>query len=259
MEEGAGSDGSMMPAGSVVELTGLQAAALNGSLGVVKRFNATSGRYHVVKSQGTNACVGIKPENITRANVVQPSDPNFAGARRYQHVVFWPRVRGVDAIPVHSFTDWPEDWTEELQFLRRRLGYVNPQTLSGVESQGSAKPDFVMYFDAADTVSPINKAAVAIKRNLPGYEVGKLPREVQDTTPRGPCVLVYSPMTSSVTFSGGMGMSKTQYAPMTSGPEGRLFSLKQLRGTLLFQESAEGRAQYRAHDNPMHRMFGGMM
>ena len=227
---------------------------------MVKRFHAGSGRYHIVKSQGTNACVGIKPEHITRANVIQPSDPDFAGARRYQHVVFWPRVsKGIDAIPLHSFTDWPEDWTQELPFLRRRLGYVNPQTLSGVESEGSAKPDFVVYFDAADGVSPINEAAVAIKRSLPGYEVGKLPREAQDKTPRGPCVLVYSPMTSSVMFGGGMGTSKTQYAPTTAGPEGRLFSLEQLRGTLLFQESAEGRAQYRAHDNPMHRMFGGMM
>ena len=244
--------------GSVVQMTGLRTADLNGKLGVVKRFDKESGRYEILKSHGTRASVGIKPENITQDSITKPSDPDFAGARRYQHVVFWPRVdsRRASAIPVHAFPDWSP--RSKHDFLRRRLGYVNIQSFSGVENRGSAKPDFILYFDAADDVSPINHTAAAIKSNLPGYEIGKVDREYQNKTPRGPCVLVYSPM-SSTTFYGGKGMPTTQVASTTSGNTNRRFSLEQLMGTLLFQESEEGRAQYRAHDNPMHRMFGDLM
>ena len=45
--------------------------------------------------------------------------------------------------------------------------------------------------------------------------------------------------------------------PALSDKTNKRFTLEQLRETLLFQESAEGRAQYRSHDNPMHRMFAG--
>ena len=179
MVEDTGRNATIKP-GSVVKLTGLRTAALNGSLGVVKRFNTGSGRYHVVKSQGTNACVGVKPENITQDSIVQPSDPEFTKSRLYQHVVFWPRPNGVDSIPVHSFTDWPGRGQSKVEYLRRQLGYTDPQRFTGVKGPGSAKPDFILYFDAADETSPINHTALSIKRNLPSFEIIKVPRDVQN-------------------------------------------------------------------------------
>ena len=258
MAKDTGSNVTIKP-GSVVKLTGLRTASLNGSLGVVKRFNEGSGRYHVVKSQGTNACVGVKPENITQDSIVQPSDPGFASARLYQHVVFWPRPDGVDSIPVHSFPDWPGRGQSKVEYLRRKLGYTDLQRFTGVEGPGSAKPDFILFFDAADETSPVNRTALSIKMNLPSYEINKVPRNVQNKAPRGPCVLSYCPTTLGPLRSSNVEFDRLSLrnGPALSDKGNKRFTLEQLRETLLFQESAESRAQYRSHDNPIHRMFAG--
>jgi len=146
-------------------------------------------------------------------------------------------------------------------FLRQKFKWTNLEILGGIESRMAAKPDVVMYFDADDEESPINNIAARIENLLPDYELSKVSPRAGPI--RGVCVLVYpSPMKS--TF-GGMG-SPEFVASMppagiefTSGNANRQFSVQQLREVLEFQESQEGRAQYEAQDNPIHRMFGGMM
>ena len=242
--------------GSVVEFSGLKTTELNGKFGVVKRFAQDVGRYEIVLS-GRLGTMAIKPENLTQANVIVPSNPDFKYAAHYQHIAFWPRIDGTDTIPVHAFKDWPtsDSQVEEEAFLKRRLGWDSPRIVGGVESRGTAKPDFMVYFDENDDVSPVNQAAWLTKKNLPAYEIQKLPRRCQSMKPRGVCVLIYSPLTSMLFSSNSPG---EMVSSSLSGPENRRFPLHHLLDVLLFQESPEGRRQYELHDNPMHRVFGGI-
>ena len=245
--------------GSVVELLGLTRAELNGKLCVVKRFDDDSGRYEVY-GVGSRS-LGIKPENLTQRSIVSPEHPAFSESRRFQHVIFWPRPGGARGeIPVHAFDDddWPADvdggeptWPARKSILKGRLGWKDPEILSGVESDSVAKPNFQVYFDAGDQTSLVNHTAVAIWRNLPGYEIAKLPLEIRNQQPRGACVLVHSVMTHICGSSWDPVVRVTK-----SSNTNRKFTLQHLRNILLFQESSEGRAQYEAHDNWMHRMFG---
>jgi len=248
--------------GEIVKLQNLSRPDLNGRFGIVQSFVNDTGRYEVVSIDGHgNRRLALKPENLTQQGIIKPADPDFSSERRFQHVVFWPRPKGsTNAIPVQAFDDWPPSHYDEEVFLMEKLHWKDPQVLGGVESRGVAKPDFMMYFDAGNTHAPINMAAKMILANLPDYELSKLGLESShSTTPRGACVLVYSPMKMSTPQSFGIpGQDDVPTEMMTAGNPDRLFSLQQLLGTLSFQMSPEGRQQYEEHDDPMHRMFGGM-
>eukprot|EP00485_Elphidium_margaritaceum_P006112 CAMPEP_0202703138 /NCGR_PEP_ID=MMETSP1385-20130828/16019_1 /ASSEMBLY_ACC=CAM_ASM_000861 /TAXON_ID=933848 /ORGANISM="Elphidium margaritaceum" /LENGTH=260 /DNA_ID=CAMNT_0049360931 /DNA_START=32 /DNA_END=814 /DNA_ORIENTATION=- len=234
--------------GDIVTVSGLKSAiVLNGMFGVVKRSCSVNNRNRVeVLVAGYSQAVGIKPCNLT---IMKPST-----VRRFQHAAFWSKVDG--KIPMCTFDDWPSNWSEseERRFLRKTLRWKDPQILGGIESEGVAKPNFMMYFDAGDDLSPINEAAASIENLLPGYELGKISGSRIGPI-RGICVLVYSPTMSSLTSSFGPAPTGV----IISDSRDRLFSLSELRDVLAFQDSPAARAQYKAHDNHMHRMFGGLM
>lgn len=253
------SSGEEYSAGSLVMILGLQAKpSLNGQFGVVKKFHTDKGRYEITPSRGSGT-LAIKPSNLSQESVVKPKDAGFQ-ERKHQIAAFWPTKFGND-IPIQGFVDWPTDWEEEKQYLKEKFQWTKPTLLSGIENAGSAKPEFQMYFDAGDKESPHNAVAQAIMNLLPIYELGKI-GDAANSTLRGVCVLVYSPMKSTITNFGtaaiGMG-DQPGVSELTSGNASRKFSLEQLRAVLEFHQTSAAKAQYDAHDNPMHRMFGDMM
>ena len=58
-------------------------------------------------------------------------------------------------------------WAKERRFLKENKGWKEPQIVGGVTSQGKAKPDFMMYYDAGETTAPINCWAKRIASLLP--------------------------------------------------------------------------------------------
>eukprot|EP01063_Lacrimia_lanifica_P017929 TRINITY_DN24908_c0_g1_i1.p1 TRINITY_DN24908_c0_g1~~TRINITY_DN24908_c0_g1_i1.p1 ORF type:complete len:444 (+),score=119.51 TRINITY_DN24908_c0_g1_i1:58-1389(+) len=160
-------------------------------------------------------------------------------ARRHEHAEFWPLAQsgGVAVSPVSG--EWPSDWSQEKAFLKRQ-GWKAPEILGGVTQKGYRKPDFMMYYDAKDTASPVNPFAEAIAALLPGYERGKVPAP-KGGKYRGSCILVFSPMNTSNT------------------KHDTRFTLDELREVVQFHTTDGAKAMYTAHDNPMHRVFGGNM
>ena len=253
----------ILQAGSLVKFTGLQAKPeLNGSFAVVQQFHADKQRWEVVPSQVSGSgptTLAVKESNLTQESIITPEDSKFSGDRKYMCAAFWPRVPSCDTIPIQSFDDWPAHEDDEIPYLKRRLKWRNPQIYGGLESQGVAKPDFMLYFDASDETSAKNDVAQKMINLLPGYEKSKLGPYAKQPL-RGVCVLIYSPMVSTTTSYGlPPGMAPPPGTSTTSGNPNRRFSLEQLLGVLEFHESPAARAQYQSHDNPMHRMFGGMM
>jgi hypothetical protein len=269
--------------GSLIKICDLVSRTeLNNTYGLIKKFHSELGRYEVLPADRRHGCnqrkpVAIKPENITTVSIVTPSDEKaFRKDRVHQCVAFWPIVKratdntdgkktsaAATDIAVQGFDDWPDDWAKERKYLINKWGWKDPQLLSGIENEGSAKADFQMYFDAADGTSTINEIANAISCNLPDYEHHKcsnIAREINKI--RGVCILMYSPTAMTFGCSGFPGQEGQEYTesdPIMSGNSDRIFSLEQLRDVLHFQRTSHGRRQYQDHDNPMHRMYGGMM
>ena len=113
-----------------------------------------------------------------------------------------------------------------------------------------------MYFDADDQVSPINEIAQSIEELLPSYELEKVAQDRKGPI-RGVCVLEYKPTTSIIEGNNVIGLPPVG-SQLISENQYRQFSVMQIRHVLEFQESPEGRAQYKAHDNPMHGLFGNI-
>lgn len=162
-------------------------------------------------------------------------------AKVHQLAAFWPTasaVRGPSDIPLSAIDGWPTSLAAEEDHLKSAWGWGSPQFLGGIESRGKEKPDFMIAYDAEDTTSPRNLIATKVAQLLPEYERQKveLPRDGY----RGACILVFSPMNTSST------------------PTNKRWSLNELRTVLHFHLCPDAAAQYNAHDNPMHRMFGGM-
>ena len=65
-------------------------------------------------------------------------------------------------------------WAKKTRFLKENKGWKEPQILGGVTSQGKAKPDFMMYYDAGETTAPINCWAKRIASLLPNFELSKV-------------------------------------------------------------------------------------
>lgn len=159
-------------------------------------------------------------------------------------------------IVVNSIDKWPTDWTKERLFLKDQLDWIQPEILGGITSQGQAKPDFQMYYDAKDTTSPRNDVAKRVASLFPEYEVRKV-EGPKNGIFRGPCILVYSPMMSSMFGDDeehGGGAFQTHVVPQSR--PGKRRSLDQMQQVLFFQTTAEATRMYQEHDNPMHRMFG---
>ena len=233
------SDGTSFIPGSIVKFTGLQAKPeLNGHFGIVKQFLEDKGRYEILPSRGKRS-LAIKPINLTYKSVVTPNDDGYR-EQKHQVAAFWPITQ--KSLPVQGFEDWPTDWTQEERYLQRKLGWKTPALLSGIESEGAAKPDFEMYFDADDHESPPNTVAQAIADLLPEYERFKVSSDLSQI--RGVCILVYEPMITSF---------------YSSGNPNRHFSLEQLHYILHFLTTQRAKAQSEAHDNYMHSVFGGMI
>ena len=163
-------------------------------------------------------------------------------------------------IKVNVWEDWPDNHVEDTRFLRNTLHWANPQCLGGVTSEFSAKPNFMMYFDADDGISHINIIAEAIANLLPDYELVKVKKPVGDGRYRGVCIIVHSPMKITHRF-GGVGMPADFSEPVavaTGSPDAK-FSLQQLRQVLYFHTTQRAHDMYREHSNPMHRMFGDLL
>ena len=130
-------------------------------------------------------------------------------------------------------------WAKERRFLKENKGWKEPQILGGVTSQGKAKPDFMMYYDAGETTAPINCWAKRIASLLPNFELSKV--ESPRNGYRGTCILVHSPMLVD--------------GEETSNTEAK-FSLETLRDVIHFHSTPAAAEMYKLHDTPQHRMFG---
>lgn len=110
--------------GSLVKITGLEKQkALNGTFGVVKKFDSGQVRYEVIPTR-RHGTVCIKPDNLTQEAVVKPTDPDFK-VKRHKHAAFWPHSK----IPIQALAGC------DPTFLKNTLGWKNPQVFS--------VPDFV--------------------------------------------------------------------------------------------------------------------
>ena len=251
--------------GDIVFIQGLRAKPeLNGKIGVIKAFHQDQGRYEVLPGhQQGQATLGIKPSNLTDQDFVQRNQLEFYHAQNYDHLFFWPQMEDDDRkkiVPVQAFSNFPNasDNLGQDEFIKNLLGWDSVDALTGVEEGGMAKPTFLILFDAKDTTSHVNQAAENIRKLLPDYEKAKMPKLRDDQKIRGICVLVYSPMKSTLS-GGGPGFEYlSQQQPTMAVDKNRRFSHQQLRDILNFHGTKDAKLQYQAHDNPMHRVFGGM-
>ena len=114
-------------------------------------------------------------------------------------------------------TDWPADWTDETAFLRATRGWVDPHFF-GFANQAAPKPDFALYYDAADRASSVNHIGNLIARGTPSYKLAGV-TPPSDQGYRGNLVIVYSPTRMG-------GQSSPLLAP--HGPIGTTFSTAEI-------------------------------
>ena len=217
---------------------------LNGRLALVVRFTEDFLRCGVVLGHDPKI-YSILEANLTPAEFSQlnttrkiEKQPWFSNDRRYQVCEFWPNhLKGTSNVKVNPITNWPADWTQEIPFLREIMHWGRPVVVGGVTSRGQPKPDFMFYFDAEDQDSIPNIFAKQMLRLLPHYEMQKIADDLKEEI-RGNCVLVYSPMIT---------------------PESKMFTMAQLRDVIEFHGTQDADKMYDAHDNPYHRVFGGLV
>jgi len=211
---------------------------LNGRVAIILAKSKSSERWETAVNGGRQFA-SLKPQNITEY------DPDV-NSKKHKFVELWPEYNSDDIERkslISEIPGWPprDDWALELKFLKEKLGWKNPQTVTGITSKGRAKPDWAMYFDAAETKADVNIYAEALIQHLPQYELVKWEDPVGGEI-RGSVVLIYSPM-----VSGGVWCSE----------EGKLWSLQDLQEKLVHYHLYENCANmYKEHDNPYHRMFG---
>jgi len=134
------------------------------------------------------------------------------------------------------------------------LGWESVDTLSGVEEERREKATFLLLFDGLDESSPKNHAAMKIAKLLPKYKVESCSR--YKGIIRGVAILVYSPTKS--TFSGpGLGMDYMDGQQIIEANTNRRFTPQLLYDIIQFHNTDRAEQQYKNHDNPMHRVFGG--
>lgn len=149
----------------------------------------------------------------------------------------------------------------EIEFLKTLLGWKKPKILGGITRKGHAKPDFMLYFDAGDTISTPNLVANRIADLLPSFERFKIDEIRQGHCIRGACVLIYSPMKSFLSYKheARPTFSNTKGLKLTTGEEDSQFSMKSMRQILMFHQTPDAADMYKRHDHPKHRLFGDLM
>lgn len=242
-------DAAPVRVGSYVRIGGLKSAPRhNGAYGFVR--SQKGDRWAVVVAHNDDQLL-VKPANLE----VVAQD---RGARSHLAVLFYPNTdstaptRATDVLVAAGeqspLAGWPttDDWGDELRFLREKMGWKSPETMSGVEREGLAKPDLVIYFDGGSTSSYKNDHVHAIARHLPDFELQKV--TFPNDGVHGACVLVYSPT-----------MSMTEHDAPQQAASGGALSLDDAAAALFFHHGVAAARQYKDHDNPMHRIFGGTM
>eukprot|EP00588_Corethron_pennatum_P002649 CAMPEP_0194281948 /NCGR_PEP_ID=MMETSP0169-20130528/21998_1 /TAXON_ID=218684 /ORGANISM="Corethron pennatum, Strain L29A3" /LENGTH=424 /DNA_ID=CAMNT_0039027143 /DNA_START=25 /DNA_END=1299 /DNA_ORIENTATION=- len=225
--------------GQVVRILGLKnGAEYNGRFGVTRSTVITTGsrmgRVEVMPCRGAEF-LALKPENLRHQ--FEPSGKRVVYMQKnYQVVMFWPDLMGglpgrSDDVIVNPLLDWPEDSLDEYMYLKVMHAFAEPEPLSGI-------PDFIMYYDSADTTSPVNKVANSIASLLPNNCVGKSPPQ-KEKTYRGPCVIVYDPIESS--FPDGRDETCEDLNPV----EETMWSLAELQEVLYFHTTREAQEMYR--------------
>jgi len=225
--------------GQVVRILGLKnGAEYNGRFGVTRSTVITTGRrmgrVEVMPCRGAEF-LALKPENLRHQ--FEPSDKRVVYMHKnYQCVMFWPDPMGglpkkSDDVIVNPLLDWPEDSLDEYMYLKVMHAFAEPEPLSGI-------PDFIMYYDSADTTSPVNEVANSIASLLPNNWMGKSPPQ-KEKTYRGPCVIVYDPIESS--FSDG----RDEICEDLNPDEETMWSLAELQEVLYFHTTREAQEMYR--------------
>ena len=230
--------------GDVVRVHGLlRSAAYNGQRAVI-RSAVAGGRWKIALTRGGKT-LSIKPQNMAPV----PTGGSHAALE------VWPRARAelnrAADIPISPIKDWPAQWKKERAFLRATRGWVDPQ-LFGFASEAAPKPDFQLYYDAADDCSAVNELANLIARATPSYKLMTATPPMSPQGYRGNIVIVYSPTSMGVNM---VGTSSPTLAP--HGPDGTTFSVAQLQKILVFFTTATAVRKGQVMDNPMMRMFTG--
>lgn len=224
--------------GDLVRIAGISSEKeLNDQLALVLELVENTGRV-AVRIQRGNRTLSLRPEKLTKLNFNSKE-------RKYQHCAFWPCLNNTGKPVVFPISSWPKDYKDEIPFLKSVMKWHNPQILGGVTSKGQAKPDFMMYYDAGDTESPLNLFAKRFALLLPDYELFKV--EAPEDGYRGTCVLIFSPMTSILT---------KHNISTVSADESKQWSLEELKEVITFHMSNEAEKMYERHSHPAHRMYG---
>lgn len=246
--------------GDLVRIHGLVSKPqFNQTIGVVKAYHANIERYEIQPSRGSKT-LAIKAVNLSDDEFLKPTDDKFKTQRAFDNIFFWPspdKDNTETRIPIHCFSDCPSVDNPSAQdtFIKRTLGWTSVDTLSGIEEKGRDKPTFLLLFDGLDESSPINYAAMAIATLLPKYKVQSCSR--YKGIIRGVATLIYSPTKSTFSTS-GMGMDHMDGHQTIEANANRRFTPQLLYDVIEFHHTTEAERQYKAHDNPMHRVFGGL-
>ena len=243
--------------GDIVELHGLKKAQkYNGAYGVVRHLvdGSSDGRWSVGNIARGNQTVSIKPGNLKRVPV---------GGRHGAFEV-WPwhaaEVTSTAQIPVTPIRDWPENMAQERAFLIASRGWVDPQVL-GFASEAAAKPDFSLYFDAADRDNAVNVLANKIAQATPSYKLKTVkPPAGGWGRVRGNVVLLYDPTKMSYLSSSTGHIPAAQSSKVSPhGPAGTTFEVDKIKEILLFFTTDAAKRKGKLLDTQHHRMFGGLL
>ncbi|KAJ9436327.1 hypothetical protein DIPPA_01122 [Diplonema papillatum] len=220
--------------GTYVQVVGLQNAP---------HYNGQHG--FVVNDNGEKVEVALPKALICCAPAKLAAKTQDTRSKKHEIAMFFAGAKGL--VNVAAVDGWPTEWEREKPFLAEKFKWGNPQILGGIERAGMPKPSFMMYYDAADTTSSVNNIAESVAALLPSYELGKVPAPAGGKY-RGACILVYSPMV-------GYANGGTPYKQESADTR---WSLDDFSTVLAWHASGDADAQYKAHDDPMHRVFGGL-
>eukprot|EP00548_Thalassiothrix_antarctica_P009304 CAMPEP_0194155682 /NCGR_PEP_ID=MMETSP0152-20130528/65512_1 /TAXON_ID=1049557 /ORGANISM="Thalassiothrix antarctica, Strain L6-D1" /LENGTH=250 /DNA_ID=CAMNT_0038862763 /DNA_START=35 /DNA_END=787 /DNA_ORIENTATION=- len=244
--------------GDLVRIQGLQGKPeWNSQIGVVMGYHDNQDRYEILPSRGKKT-LAIKAINLTNQGFIASKDPDFGQKRAFDNLFVWPSVQRKEdektIIPVQGFLDLPEtsrfDWEDQDNYIRNLLKWKSVDNIGGVEEHGRDKATFMLLFDGSDGTSPINHAAQSMMDSVPNYKKSSHPKDLKL---RGVCVLTYSPTKSTLMSSSGFESQQM----VESNPD-RRFTHQQLYDIVKFHSSDAAKKQYKAHDNPLHRVFGGL-
>ena len=212
--------------GQIIVLSGLVSKPeWNGRRAIVLAYLPDRQRYSLSLSRN-NTTLAAKPSNMSVYDVSGVWDA----------IEFWPQesLAVPTDIPMSPVQGWPTDWTKEDQFLRSQ-GWCQPM-LQSFAGCAASKPDFMMYYDKADTTSSLNELGNLILRGVPQYKLPTGPCPII----RGKVVVVYAP----TTIGGEL------IAPL--GPKGTKFSVAQMQDILhWFTRTVEVATKKAQMDSPL--------